>query len=66
MYRLSNRVGHGRKDSIEQLILPSTDSRSLGFLHSIELGLELFARVFVVDAGREPNVIKRKPAIGIR
>src|SRR6266545_8133115 len=30
----------------------------------LELGLELFARVFIVDAGREPNVIKGRSAIG--
>ena len=32
---------------------------------SIELGLEFFTRVFVVDAGREPNVIERQSAIGV-
>ena len=30
-----------------------------------ELGFELFARVFVVHARREPNVIKGQSAIGI-
>jgi len=40
-------------------------SFSPGFLHSLELGLELFARVFVIDAWREPNVIERRSAIGV-
>src|SRR5437867_40056 len=31
----------------------------------LELGFELFARVFVVDACREPNEIKGQSAIGI-
>src|SRR5919109_267727 len=32
----------------------------------LELGFELFARVFVVDACREPNIIKGQSAIGQR
>ena len=32
----------------------------------VELGFELFARVFIVDAWREPNVIKGQSTIGQR
>src|ERR1044071_9095368 len=45
---------------------PESVSRSLGFLHALELGLELFTRVFVVDTRREPNVIERQLLVGVR
>jgi hypothetical protein len=39
--------------------------RLLVSLQAIELGLELFTGVYVVDAGREPDVIERKSVIGV-
>jgi len=44
-------------------MLPSLVSRLLGFLQSIELGLELFT-LFVVNPWRESNVVKRHRRVG--